>query len=573
MTHNERPSFTMVLHSHIPYVLNHGRWPHGTDWLNEATAGSYIPLLNVLNRLVDEGISPKLTLGITPVLAEQFADAGFRTEFSSYLRNKIEVAEENAREFEHSGMEEMNALAESWQTHFTELQHAFEDRYGGDLVGAFKALQDEGHIEILTSAATHGYFPLLSEDVSIDAQIKCGVSAYQRHFGRAPRGLWPPELAYRPEYEWTPPVSHPKRKGSYPRKGVERLLSENRIEYFLIDTPLLKGGKSIGVYLARFKALQQLWEQFEAQYQPREQIEKSPYRPYLVGGGAEITPVAIFTRDSEIGLQVWSGEWGYPGDAWYLDFHKKHFPGGHRYWRVISSKADLADKEIYNPQMARERVVENASHFVHLAAEILNQRGPQDEPGILVAPFDTELFGHWWFEGVEFLYLVLKQLGEREEVTLVTCGEYLDRYPPNEIVALPEGSWGEGGFHWIWLNEWTEWTWERIYDAEVEMIDLAGEYAGIPDGTLQEILKQAGRELLLLQASDWQFLISTWSARDYAEMRFSRHYEDFERLARMARTYQETGNLDAGDRGFLEECMDRDRVFSDVNPAWWAPDE
>lgn len=573
MSKNFIGCFTFVLHSHLPYVLGHGNWPHGTDWLNEATAETYIPLLNVLNKLIEEGVSPKITIGITPVLAEQLTSEEFSQEFLKYLQNKTNEAIANQKEFKKFNQSHLFQLAQLWEEYYVKIMTDFIEKYKKDIIGEFRRLQNEGHIEIMTSCATHGYLPLLSQDTSITAQIKQGISSYKRLFGVDPKGFWLPECGYRPSYEWTPPVEipnvNPQFPTTYPRKGIEEFLAEEKIGYFLIDTHLLKGGKAIGIYAERFEALKRLWQQFEKEYPlKQEDIEKSPYDVYLVS--CDKKPVAIFTRDPNTSLQVWSGEWGYPGDGWYLDFHKKHFPGGHRYWRVTSAKSDLADKQVYEPDKVEDRIRENASHFKELVkSTLLNFYNQHKKVGIVVSPFDTELFGHWWFEGPRWLYYVLKWIDADPELKLTTCSEYLEEFPPTVVVSIPEGSWGEGGFHWIWLNEWTTWTWKHIYELEVKMQTLATEFADIQDETIQSILKQLARELLLLQASDWQFLISTWCARDYAEERVVRHYEAFKRLETMLVKYTNNQPIDPGEWNFFNFIKNRDILFPDIEYKWW----
>jgi 1,4-alpha-glucan branching enzyme len=564
--------FTFVLHSHLPYVIGHGRWPHGMDWLNEAAAESYIPLLQVFNRLAAEGHPSGVTLGITPILAEMLAANTFREEFRDYLDNKVKAAQEDQGTFKRLGDEHFASLARRWEDHYRDLRRVFSEDFGEDLLGGCRRLMDAGVIEVITSAATHGYLPLLGRDTAVQAQVKQGVAAYRRHFGRDPKGFWLPECAYRPRYRWAPPLADLPGEPTL-RKGVEEFLSENGLGYFFIDSHLLKGGRAIGVYKDRFEALERLWERFASQYQERpEEEDKSPYQAYLVSSAPETKrPVAAFTRDPKTGLQVWSGEWGYPGDGNYLDFHKKRFPGGLRYWKVTSAKADLADKEPYHPEWVAGRIHEQADHFVSLVTGILGEfRAQQGLPGMVVAPYDTELIGHWWFEGPEWLYQVLSRLNRHTQVSLSPGGEILQAAAPRAVISLPEGSWGEGGYHWIWLNEMNDWTWRHIYPAEQEMEEMAGQWADSADPRLQDLLKQCGRSLFLLEASDWQFLISTFSARDYAEMRLVVHHDDFRRLADMTRRYAAAGDLPPEDWNFLHYCRERDDIFPDVDPRWWA---
>lgn len=565
-------SFTLVLHSHLPYVLAHGKWPHGSDWLNEAAAETYIPILNVLHELIEEGFQPRLTLGISPILAEQLADESFKSDFSDYLQVKIQAAIADEEDFRRYNLPQMEKLAGLWRDYYTKIKVDFEGRYSRDLIGALRELLKGGYVDIITSGATHGYLPLLSLDTSVQAQVKMAVKAHERHFGVKPRGIWLPECAYRPRYNWAPPVDSILGKNPYSRKGIDEFLSENDLDYFFVDTALLRGGKAIGVYIDRFEALKRLWQQFEREIKVRgEDVEKSPYEIYLVSSSPEgKRPVAVLTRDPKTALQVWSGEWGYPGDGWYLEFHKRHFPGGHRYWRVTSAKSDLADKMEYFPEKAAERLQENASHFVWLVKTILTEHFEQrGRRGVVVAPYDSELFGHWWFEGPGFVKKVLAWLQKDPQVDLITAAEEVNLKEPIEVVSLPEGSWGEGGYHYIWLNENTSWTWRHIYEDEVLMQRVLQELNYKENKGVQEILKQAARELLLLQASDWQFLITTWSARDYAEMRFYQHHTNFLRLIEAAQRFAREGSLHQGDWNFLRDCQRQDAIFPDIELDWF----
>ncbi|MFO7973843.1 MAG: hypothetical protein R6V12_04335 [Candidatus Hydrogenedentota bacterium] len=185
--------FSLVLHSHLPYVISHGRWPHGMDWLNEAAAETYIPLLETIDRLVVENISPKWTVGLTPILTEMLDSDTFKSELDNYLASKIEASENDIEDFSRTGRTEMESLATWWRDHFQHIFDLWEHRYEKDLVSHFKDRQDSGHIEIITCGATHGYFPLLSEDISIQAQVKQGKASYKRHFGaniRPAKKIW-----------------------------------------------------------------------------------------------------------------------------------------------------------------------------------------------------------------------------------------------------------------------------------------------------------------------------------------------------------------------------------------------
>ena len=570
-----RGAFSLVLHAHLPYVIGHGTWPHGVDMLYEAAAESYMPLLECFETAVEQGCSPKVSLGITPVLAEQLADGRFQRGFAEYLQMKCHYARENTGEFGFHNRDHLKWLAEQWEAHYGRLAERFDQRYGRDLIGAFRRLQDEGHLEIMCSAATHAYLPLLLEEQSIQAQIEQGVRTHERLFGRRPRGFWLPECAYRPAGPWRAPqqVTGEPWDERY-RPGLEEHLGLRGIDYFIVDTHMLGGTpEPVPVYVQWHDTLGKLWGKISRLREPvHYNGQRSPYSPYFVGHGSESHPaVAAFVRDPRTGLQVWSGEWGYPGDGWYLDFHKKHFPGGLRYWRVTDSLKDLGTKMEYEPHMAQERIGENADHFLSLVHQTLADGARADGlMPVLCAPFDTELFGHWWFEGPRWLDAIFERLAKDPTVRAMTCGEYLAQNSPTSAVSLPEGSWGAGGHHWVWLNEWTEWTWRRVYDAEQDMLDLVRTHWANASEELRPLIRQAVRELFLLQASDWQFLITTWSARDYAEARLHGHHNDFKRVADLARRYVRGEWIHDEEWSYLGHLQDRDRIFADIEPAWFG---
>lgn len=560
-------TFSFVLHSHIPYVLAHGRSPHGTDWLSEAAAETYLPLLDVCHRLVADGISPKITLGLTPVLVEQLRDPSFHDEFADYLGGRITSARQNRAQFEREGNYHMAYLARYWEDWYGRTLADFEGKYNRDIVGAFAALQNDGHIEIITSNATHGYSALLSQDTSLQAQVKQGVAAYEGHFGRRPRGYWLPECSYRPRYHWAAPLAVPDVPRSPTlRKGVDEFLAENGIEFFFVEGALLHGGENLGVYADKFGPLKELYKQFAKETVKVKYKPHTPYQAYKLDSG-----VAVLGRDNATGQQVWSGEHGYPGDEYYLEFHKKFVERdaqslGLRYWRISQDKADIGAKCLYEPTQATDRARQHAEHFAPLVKDVL--RAQADPTSILCAIYDTELYGHWWFEGPQWLYHVLKQLAADPDISLATVSEHLDKYPAQTPIDLPEGSWGEGGFHYIWLNEETAWSWKLVYEAEREISALAREFGG--NALVRPILQQAAREALLLMASDWQFVISTGGAKDYGAIRLQNHWDNFSALAALVRRAASGQELSVGDWKNVAECAARDAVFPDIRPEWFA---
>ena len=563
MTSAKSGSFTFVLHSHLPWVLHHGTWPHGVDWLNEAAAETYLPLWRLLHERAARRRPLGVTLGLSPVLCEQLAHPDFHSEFTAYLDQKIGAAADDRAYFSRTGEAALAALAERWERFYRTSLEDFMGPRGPNLVARFRRLEEDGAIEIITCGATHGYFPLLGSDAAIEGQVRTARAAHRRHFGRDPRGIWLPECGYRPAGPWTSPLD--PQAPPVQRRGVEQIVADQSLRYFFVDTHLLSGGKPLGVYADRFDALRHVVAEVGGEPTTAERL---PYRPYRAGRAAE---VACFGRDAVTAVQVWSGEHGYPGDPAYLDFHKKRFPGGHRYWAVTHPRADLAHKLVYQPGRAEARAPEHAAHFVGLLKNVLGEAASrQTAAPVVCAMFDTELFGHWWFEGPRFVASVLDQL-EAAGIEPVSAGEYLERHPPREAVEMPEGSWGDGGRHQVWLNDDTRWTWGPIHAAEARFERLAGEAAGVAsEPLLERLMRQAGRELLLLEASDWQFLITTFAARDYAELRLAEHSESFERLAALAARRLSGGLLSEADEAFVTECERRDPLFPDFDWRGYA---
>ena len=530
-----RGYLTFVLHTHLPYVRKHGKWPFGEEWLYEAMSESYIPLLMEFERLRGSGVRFQLVVNITPVLMEQLADDYVKEEFERYLLRKIKRTEEDLTSGEYPEKPVKDAL-----NHFKRV-YSYWKAINGDVLGKFRELQDEGYLEIITSPATHAYLPLLGRDESIRAQIANGIATYEKHFGRRPRGMWISECAYRPEGEWELPGGRKVK-----RRGVEKFLEEFGIKYFFVESKLIDNGPVSGAY---------------GEVIPTDSL--ATLRPYWVKGSS----VAVFGRNRETGHQVWSAHYGYPGDFWYREFHRKAPKSGGQYWRVTGKDVDLGDKEYYDPDKALERVEEHARHFVWLAEKLLTEFEEESgEKGIIVSPYDTELFGHWWYEGVKWLGRVLELLAERG-IKTTTLSSFLSNYSGERLeVELPEGSWGANSDHSTWWNPETEWTWEEVYRAEDRMVAIASRFYG-KDRLGDRAIEQLVRELLILEASDWQFLITTGQAKAYAERRVLLHSRDFHMLANELVRYFRTGDMNVS---LLEELEERDNPFRPVMVSYYV---
>jgi 1,4-alpha-glucan branching enzyme len=546
----------------MPYVLSHGKSPHGTDWLNESAAECYLPLLHALDRLAQDDIKPRWTVNMTPILAEQLIDPAFKSGFEEYCQEKIDAAVDDQRRFEQKGPLWMQGLASFWQRQYTRALVQFKERWDRSIVEAFRHFQDIGSIEIITCCATHGYLPLLGTDESCQTQVRLGVDAYEKYFGKQPRGIWAAECAYRPRYDWKSPVND--GEPAWQRKGVEEILKDEGIEYFFVDSHMIRGGHPLGTYAQKFPQLAEMFARSSKYFTPPAEW-RSEYEHYMLPNG-----VVCMARDPETTVKVWSGDVGYPGDPYYLEFHKQLYPGRHRYWRISEEKSDLGKKQPYDPYTAYERITMHAADFVEtLKHTLADYKGKADRTGCLVAMYDTELFGHWWWEGPEFLYEVYKAIAQDPDIEPVTGGDLIDRDPARHVITLPEGSWGEGGYHYIWLNDANLWTWEKLYPVERRLRDLARK---LKPGLAYDIAVQAARELLLAEASDWQFLISTWAARDYAEIRFTDHIDRFNRLADLAESVDAGADLNTEDESFLADCRQKDAPFPELDLSYWAID-
>jgi len=500
--------------------------------VHEAILGTYLPLLGLLHDMRDEGVAFRMTIGLTPTLLEQLADPDIDHRFIEYCDDQIKRADQDVKRFGGNGDTGRGSLAMFYLSLFRAHREAYLKRFGRDVVGAFADLARSGHVEILTSGATHGYLPLLDTH-SVYAQLAVGTRTTRGRIGVEPRGIWLPECAYAP--------------------GLEEILEQFGLTHFFID-PALLGGKRLVGEGHRFEA-RRSGEGIAAPLVDHERVDV--LRPYLVRDSR----VAAVARHDKVSGQVWSAMMGYPGDAAYREFHRKDDKTGLRYWRVTDVNVGLGGKDIYSPGQAFERVKSHAEHFTRLIRETLASRSDRSRPALLTVTFDAELFGHWWFEGVDWLGRVLRDLAANGPRP-VTLDEWLRSDPPRERAELQEGSWGKNNDHSTWTNEKTDWMWRELEKMSVEMSALRAVSAAGP--VRARGARQAARELLLAQSSDWPFLVTTGQAADYAIERFRSHALRFRR------------SVDIALRGNAEDDVDlrslerADNPFPDASPSDFA---
>jgi 1,4-alpha-glucan branching enzyme len=545
----------VMLHSHLPYVLNHGRWPHGSDWICEAAIDTYLPLIEKFRALDTLNIAAPVTIGFTPILANQLEHPTFVKELEAYFDQRLGFCDEAPASLESTGDSHLLPLVDFWRSRLVRLRLLFHE-IDRDIPREFRRLQAAERIEITSSAATHGFLPMLARDESIRLQLALGAAEHARIFGRRAEGCWIPECAYRPPGEWAPLGHAPMM-----RVGTEVHVAWAGFRYFFVDSHMARAGDPLELYGERFDGA--VRHVPKGDHVPAQQPSHTPYEAYQVTDETSVRQVAAFVRDPRSSAQVWSRHGGYPGAAAYLEFHKIRWPGGLRLWRVSEQGTDLGDKAPYEPDAARSQANAHAGHFARLLDRV---SVAQLEKGgnVIVAPFDTELFGHWWFEGPDFLGDLYAQLPDYSELRATTAGGHLDAHAPTSGLRLAEGSWGANGDFSMWSGPLVDWTWPVIWEIEGRFWALAPR--ALEQERAHEILAQAARSMLLLQSSDWQFIISTGEVEDYAIRRFNGHAEDCRNLLTLLERVLDGGDVSDAVR-LTREMQARDDVFRDIIPS------
>jgi len=522
----EKGYLALVLHAHLPYV-RHPEYEDflEEDWFYEAVTETYIPLLKVFEGLVNDGVDFRITMSITPTLASMMTDPLLQDRYLQHLDKLIELT---YKEIDRTRWQpEFNELAKMYNQSFAEARAIFVNKYSKNLVNAFKKFQDAGKLEIITCAATHGFLPLMEINPNaVRAQIRVAVSHYEKLFGRKPRGIWLPECGYHP--------------------GHDEVLKDEGIRYFLVDTHGILHGT------------------------PRPKY--GVFAPIYCKSG-----VAAFGRDMESSKAVWSAVEGYPGDYNYREFYRDvgfdldydyirpyiHVDGtrihtGIKYFR-ITGNVDLAFKQPYVRRWALDKAAEQAGNFMfNREKQVEHLNDFMEKKPIIVAPYDAELFGHWWFEGPEWLNFLLRKIYyDQKTVKLITPSEYLDWFPRNQVVTPSLSSWGWKGYSEVWLEGSNDWIYRHLHKAADRMVELAQAYPNA-NGLLARALNQAARELLLAQSSDWAFIFKTGTCTPYA---YKRTKENLERFTKLYDSIK-SGTIDGS---WLADIEYKDNIFPDVD--------
>lgn len=484
-------TFSLVLHSHLPWLAHAGHWPVGEEWLHQAWAGAYGPVLDVLDRMADEGRTNLLNLGVTPVLHAMLDDPYSLSSHHDWLGWWLVRAQGAVSDGVSVGAYEGQLARAALERFDTRLVHGVSPW--------LRDLSDRGAVEILGGPAAHPFQP--RQDAALTAfQLEVGLADHQLRLGSRPTGMWAPECAYAP--------------------GLERAYADAGVGHFVVDGPTVHGRTAAA---------------------------------YDVAGSG----VVAFPRDLEVTYRVWSPRAGYPGSGAYRDFHTFDHPSGLRPSRVTSKGTAPEQKKAYDPQLAAAQASADASDFVsRVRNRLVDAADREGRPGLVVAAYDTELFGHWWHEGPQWLEQVLRQLPEAG-VRVTTLSGALDHVSV-EPAELTAGSWGRGKDFRVWDSPVVADI--AALDAEVgeQLLRMTKKHS---DFARSEPLDQLARETILATQSDWAFMVTGNSAADYARSRVHHHAERAGRLASaiergdqaraesLASTYRETagpfGHLDS----------------------------
>ncbi|MFH0925725.1 MAG: 1,4-alpha-glucan branching protein domain-containing protein [bacterium] len=490
---------SFILHAHLPYV----RHPEYDDfleerWFFEAITETYIPLIKFFHRLAEEDVNFKLTISISPSLLAMMEDPLLQERYLLHINKLIELSEKELERNRHNS--HLNWLAGMYRQLFLEAREIYLNQWNCKLSSAFKRLHKCGAIELITTSATHGLLPLLSpQPKSVNAQVITGLDYFEGVFGFRPKGMWLPECGYYP--------------------GLDKILWDEGVGYFILESHGVEYGSTNPFY--------------------------GVYAPIYTPSG-----VAAFGRDQSSTKQVWSAKEGFPGHPDYrefyrdighdLDFNYLHpylsgnvrVDTGIKYYRITGQ---TTRKGLYNPEIAKERAAQHAGEFLHKRISHVEYliSAMKTNP-IVIAPFDAELFGHWWFEGPQWLdFVIRKTIFDQDTIELITPSDYLDSHPVHQKGIPSTSTWGHKGYFEAWLNGKTDWIYPQLHECSRKMEVLANKFSSKENSTkiTQRALNQCLRELLLAQSSDWPFIINNSTSTDYATRRVKDHVARFHYLA------------------------------------------
>jgi 1,4-alpha-glucan branching enzyme len=479
-------TFCLVLHTHLPWLAHHGRWPVGEEWLHQAWSQSYLPLTAMLTGLAERGQRDVLTIGVTPVLAAQLDDPYCVSEQHRWL------ADWALRADDLSGHRDpvMRSLGTQESRRARQATRVFERDWLHGGAPVWRSLVDAETIELLGGPATHPVLPLLRDPVA-DLALAAGLDDGVRRWGRRPAGIWLPECAYRP--------------------GLEQLLARHGVQRLMLDGPSLQ------------------------------HVGATTGRPWLLGD----SDIAVVGRDLDVTYRVWSPRRGYPGGRWYRDFHSYHHASGFKLFRVTGSHLPPEQKAPYDQERAIRAVREDVEDFVGVVTRRLGDiAAEQGRPGLVVAAYDTELFGHWWHEGVQWLAGVLQRLRE-VGVRLTTLSRAVERVEIAGVMHPERSSWGLGKDLAIWEGPAVKDMLDDQLWAQDTLLGAVRSREPRPLGH-EAWLDELAEQVLLACASDWPFMVSHDSSADYARERLAGHIRAVGHLA--ASGQRTAGQRTAGQR-------------------------
>ena len=456
-------AFCLVLHTHLPWLAHHGGWPVGEEWLYQAWARCYLPLVRMLDQLAAEGYRDQLTLGLTPVLADQLDDpychAGLVAWLADWQLRAENLAASTDRHRRDRATAEFRAAVRALETATTDWRHGGSPRW--------RALADAGVVELLGGPATHPVLPLLDSRTAALA-LRAGLDDARTRLGREPAGIWAPECG------WTP--------------GLEQTYAEAGVSHLVMDEATLAAAG------------------------------RTTASGHRLGDG----PVVAFGRDLSVANRIWSSRNGYPAGPDYRDFHAVDPASGFGLWRVTGPQPDKAP---YSPADAAAAIDRDADDFVGaVRARLAEVKHRDGRPGLVVAAYDTELFGHWWHEGPAFLNLVLRRLPEAGvRVTTLSAALRAGQVAADPVLP-PAGTWGAGKDFRLWAGEPVS-ALQADADGSVKRMlgVLDGEQSAGRLGRRRPDLDQLVRETLLQISGDWAFAVSRDQAADYAWRRAAGH--------------------------------------------------